>query len=116
MNFLQLASPSLVLPQTQLRVRRDFNVKALINVGSGYLDLVSGRPCTLTGAVQRTVGPSGRRFHAAVSSVYAESQTGLSNGAPVTLVAVVGAAPYIALQLRAVTVSYQVITSAGITV
>lgn len=88
MNFLQLASPSLVLPQTQLRVRRDFNVKALINVGSGYLDLVSGRPCTLTGAVQRTVGPSGRRFHAAVSSVYAESQTGLANGAPVTLIAV----------------------------
>lgn len=88
MNFLQLASPSLVLPQTKLRVRRDFNVKALINVGSGYLDLVSGRPCTLTGAVQRTVGPSGRRFHAAVSSVYAESQTGLANGAPVTLIAV----------------------------
>ena len=88
MNFLQLASPSLGLPQTRLRVRRDFNVKALINVGSGYLDLVSGRPCTLTGAVQRTVGPSGRRFYAAVSSVYAESPTGLANGVPVTLVAV----------------------------
>lgn len=88
MNFLQLASPSLGLPQTRLRVRRDFNVKALINVGSGYIDLVSGRPCTLTGAVQRTVGPSGRRFHAAVSGIYAESPTGLANGQPVTLIAV----------------------------
>ena len=88
MNFLQLASPSLGLPQTRLRVRRDFNVKALINVGSGYIDLVSGRPCTLTGDVQRTVGPSGRRFNAAVPSVYAESPTGLANGQPVTLVAV----------------------------
>jgi len=34
-------------------------------------------------------------------------------GALVTLIAVVGITPYIALQLRAVTVSYQVITSAG---
>ena len=87
MNLVWLKSPSLSLPQSRVAVKRDFNVKALINVGSGYIDLVSGRPCTLTGAVQRTVGPSGRRFNAAVSSVYAESPTGLANGAPVTLVA-----------------------------
>ena len=45
-----------------------------------------------------------------ISSRYGKSTT---LAALVTLVAVVGAAPYIALQLRAVTVSYQVITSAG---
>ncbi|MCC6195267.1 MAG: sodium:solute symporter, partial [Burkholderiales bacterium] len=45
-----------------------------------------------------------------ISSRYGKS-TPLA--ALVTLVAVVGTAPYIALQLRAVTVSYQVITSAG---
>lgn len=87
MNLVWLKSPSLSLPQSRVAVKRDFNVRALINVGSGYIDLVSGRPCTLTGAVQRTVGPSGRRFHAAVSSAYVESPTGLANGAPVTLVA-----------------------------
>lgn len=88
MNLVWLKSPSLYLPQSRVAVKRDFNVRALINVGSGYIDLVSGHPCTLTGAVQRTIGPSGRRFHAAVSSVYAESPTGMANGAPVTLVAV----------------------------
>lgn len=88
MNLLRLPSPSLGLPQSRLFVRRDFSIRALINVGSGYIDLVSGRPCTLTGAVQRTVGPSGRRFYAASASIYAESPTGLSNGQPVTLVVV----------------------------
>lgn len=88
MNLVWLKSPSLSLPQSRVAVKRDFNVRSLINVGSGYINLVSGRPCTLTGAVQRAIGPSGRRFYAAMSSVYAESPTGLSNGAPVTLVAV----------------------------
>ena len=88
MNLVWLKSPSLSLPQSRVSVKRDFSVRALINIGSGYIDLVSGRPCTLTGAVQRTVGPSGRRFHAAVSGIYAESPTGLANGVPLTLVAV----------------------------
>lgn len=88
MSLIRLPSPSLGLPQSRLFVRRDYNVRALINVGSGFLDLVSGRPCTLTGAVQRTVGPAGRRFHAASSSIYAESPTGIANGTPLTLLVV----------------------------
>lgn len=88
MSLIRLPSPSLGLPQSRLFVRRDYNVRALINVGSGFLDLVSGRQCTLTGAVQRTVGPAGRRFHAASSSIYAESPTGIANGTPLTLLVV----------------------------
>lgn len=88
MSLIRLPSPSLGLPQSRLFVRRDYPVRALINVGSGFLDLVSGRPCTLTGAVQRTVGPAGRRFHAASSSIYAESPTGIANGKPLTLLVV----------------------------
>ena len=88
MSLIRLPSRSLGLPQSRLFVRRDYNVRALINVGSGFLDLVSGRPCTLTGAVQRTVGPAGRRFHSASSLIYAESPTGIANGTPLTLLVV----------------------------
>ncbi|QLH50246.1 MAG: hypothetical protein HWD57_10985 [Candidatus Accumulibacter cognatus] len=89
MSLISLSQAStLGLPQNRSFSRGRQRVKALINVGYGFADLVSGRLCTLTGAVQRTVGPAGRRFYAASAGIYASHASGLVNGSPVTLVVV----------------------------
>lgn len=89
MSLISLSPAStLGLPQNRSFSRGRQRVKALINVGYGFADLVGGRLCTLTGAVQRTVGPAGRRFYAASPGIYASHASGLVNGSPVTLVVV----------------------------
>ena len=89
MSLISLSPASILgLPQNRSFSRGRPRVKSLINVGYGFADLVSGRLCTLTGAVQRTVGPAGRRFYAASAGIYASHASGLVNGSPVTLVVV----------------------------
>lgn len=86
MGLIRIPLPSLLLPQRRVTVRSEFNVKALINVGSGLMDLVSGKACTLTGAFQRTVGPSGWRLSTPAGGVSATSPTGLTSSQPITIV------------------------------